>query len=111
MVVDGQVEGGVAQGLGQVLWESVRFDADANPLTSNLTTYSLPTAGVLPSFQVVHTQTPTDQNPLGAKGIGESGTIGSGPAVLNAIHDALRPYGVDHIDMPLTPARIWEAIS
>lgn len=110
MIVDGQVHGGVAQGIGQALWEGVRYDADANPVTTNLTTYLVPNARVLPSFEIDHTQTPTDQNPLGAKGIGESGTIGSGPAVVNAVHDALRPYGVRHIDMPLTPARIWQAL-
>ncbi|CAN5898230.1 molybdopterin-dependent oxidoreductase [soil metagenome] len=110
MIVYGQVHGGVAQGIGQALWEGVRYDADANPVTTNLTTYLVPNARVLPSFEIDHTQTPTDQNPLGAKGIGESGTIGSGPAVVNAVHDALRPYGVRHIDMPLTPARIWQAL-
>ena len=110
MVVDGQVEGGVAQGVGQALWEGVRYDVDANPITTNLTTYLLPTAGVLPLIEIRHTETSTDQNPLGAKGIGEAGTIGSGPAVVNAIHDALAPFGVRHIDMPLTPARIWSAL-
>ena len=110
MIVDGQVHGGVAQGVAQALWERIGYDADANPTTSNLTTYSVPTAGVLPFFELDHTQTPSDQNPLGAKGIGEAGTIGSTPAVANAVHDALRPLGVRHIDMPLTPARIWTAI-
>lgn len=111
MVVDGQVEGGVAQGIGQALWEGVGYDADANPTTTNLTTYLLPTAAVLPLVEIGHTETPTDQNPLGAKGIGEAGTIGSGPAVVNAVHDALRPFGVRHIDMPLTPARVWSALN
>jgi aerobic carbon-monoxide dehydrogenase large subunit len=110
MIVDGQVHGGVAQGMGQALWEHFRYDSDANPLTSNLTTYLLPTAAIVPDIEVDHTETPTDQNPLGAKGIGESGTIGSGPAVVNAVHDALRPFGVRHLDMPLTPGRIWEAL-
>ena len=110
MVVDGQVHGGVAQGVGQALFEHFRYDADGNPLTGNLTTYLLPTATTLPAFEVVHTETPTDQNPLGVKGIGEAGTIGSTPAVVNAVHDALRPFGVRHLDMPLTPARIWEAL-
>ncbi len=110
MIVDGQVHGGVAQGIGQALWEGVRYDADANPITTNLTTYLIPNARVMPSFEVDHTQTPTDLNPLGAKGIGESGTIGSTPAVVNAVHDALRPLGVRHLDMPLTPSRIWDAL-
>lgn len=111
MIVDGQVHGGVAQGIGQALWEAVRYDPDANPLTTNLTTYLIPTASILPSIEIDHTETTTDLNPLGAKGIGESGTIGSAPAVVNAVHDALRPLGVRHIDMPLTASRIWEALN
>lgn len=110
VIVDGQVHGGVAQGAGQALWEAMRYDSDGNPLTANLTTYLLPTATTLPFVEIDRTETPTDQNPLGAKGIGEAGTIGSTPAVVNAVHDALRPLGVRHIDMPLTPARIWQAI-
>ncbi|HEX2154945.1 MAG TPA: xanthine dehydrogenase family protein molybdopterin-binding subunit [Acidimicrobiia bacterium] len=110
MIVDGQVHGGVAQGLGQALWESFRYDDDANPLTANLTSYLLPTATIVPSIEIDHTETTTDQNPLGAKGIGEAGTIGSAPAVVNAVHDALRPFGVRHLDMPLTPWRIWQAL-
>lgn len=111
MIVDGQVHGGVAQGIGQALWERVRYDADANPLSTNLTTYLIPTATGIPTVEVDHTETTTDQNPLGAKGIGEAGTIGSTPAVVNAVHDALRPYGVRHLDMPLTPDKIWQALS
>jgi carbon-monoxide dehydrogenase large subunit len=111
MIVDGQVQGGVAQGIGQALWEHFRYDIDGNPLTPNLTTYMLPTAVTLPFIDIGHTETPTDQNPLGAKGIGEAATIGSTPAVANAVHDALRPFGVTHIDMPLTPGKVWEAIN
>jgi carbon-monoxide dehydrogenase large subunit len=110
MVVDGQVHGGVAQGIGAVLFEQVRYDEDANPLTGNLTSYLLPTAATLPRFEVDHTQTPSPENPLGAKGIGESGTIGSTPAVAAAVIDAVGHLGVRHLDMPLTPARIWAAI-
>ncbi len=110
MVVDGQVHGGVAQGIGAVLSEHFRYDEDANPLTGNLTSYLIPTAAVLPRFEVDHTQTPSPENPLGAKGIGESGTIGSTPAVAAAVIDALAPFGVRHLDMPLTPARVWEAV-
>ncbi|GIU91626.1 MAG: carbon-monoxide dehydrogenase large subunit [Acidimicrobiia bacterium] len=109
MVVDGQVHGGAAQGIGQALYEQVRYDSDGNPLTTNLTSYLLPTASVLPSFEVAHTQTPTTENPLGAKGIGESATIGSTPAVVNAVCDALAPLGVRHLDMPITPERVWRA--
>lgn len=110
MVVDGQVQGGVAQGVGQALWEGMRYDSDGNPLTANLTTYLIPAATTLPLIEIAHTETTTDQNPLGAKGIGEAGTIGSTPAVVNAVHDALRPWGVQHLDMPLTPSKIWEAL-
>ncbi len=110
MVVDGQVHGGVAQGLGQALSEEFGYDADANPVTGNLMSYLIPTAAGLPSMELGHTQTPTPENALGAKGIGEAGTIGSTPAVVNAVIDALAPYGVVHLDMPLTPARIWAAI-
>lgn len=110
MVVDGQVHGGVAQGVGQALLEHFQYDA-GNPLTGNLTTYLIPSAATMPSVDVDHTETPTDQNPLGAKGIGEAGTIGSTPAVVNAVIDALAPYGVRHLDMPLTPSKIWTAIN
>jgi carbon-monoxide dehydrogenase large subunit len=109
MVVDGQVHGGAAQGLGQALYEQFLYE-EGNPLTGDLTTYLLPTAESLPSFQVDHTETPTPENPLGAKGIGEAATIGSTPAIVNAALDALAPFGIRHIDMPLTPARIWEAL-
>ena len=110
MVVDGQVHGGIAQGIGQALFEEVRYDEGANPMSGNLTSYLLPTAANVPSIEIRHTETPTPQNALGAKGIGEAGTIGSTPAVVNAVHDAIRHLGVTHVDMPLTPSRIWDAI-
>jgi aerobic carbon-monoxide dehydrogenase large subunit len=110
MVVDGQVHGGVAQGIGQALYEQVLYDDSGTPLTANLTSYLIPTSVVMPSIEIDRTATPTDQNPLGAKGIGEAGTIGSTPAVANAVIDALAPFGVRHIDMPLTPAKVWQAI-
>ncbi len=109
MVVDGQVHGGVAQGIGQALFEQFHYD-HAYPITGNLTSYLIPTASSLPSFEVDHTETVTPENPLGAKGIGEAGTIGSTPAIVNAVIDALAPFGIDHIDMPLTPDKIWTAI-
>ena len=109
LVVDGQVHGGVAQGIGQALFEEFRYD-DGNPLTSNLTTYLIPSAGTLPPFTIDHTETETPENPLGAKGIGEAGTIGSTPAVVNAVIDALSPFGIRHLDMPLTAGKVWEAI-
>ena len=109
MVADGQVHGGVAQGLGQALFEQFQYD-DAYPVTGNLTSYLIPAASSLPTFEVDHTETSTPENPLGAKGIGESGTVGSTPAIVNAVIDALAPFGIDHLDMPLTPAKIWSAI-
>lgn len=110
MLVQGQVHGGLAQGIAQALYEEVVFDEEGNPITANLTTYLMPSAADLPWFETVRTQTPTPVNPLGAKGIGESATIGSTPAVQNAVVDALKPYGVRHVDLPLSPERVWRAL-
>ena len=110
LIVDGQVHGGLAQGVAQALFEEVRFDEDGNPLTSTFIDYSIPSAAEFPMFERVPMETPTPINPLGAKGIGESGTIGSTPAVHNAVIDAVRHLGIDHIDMPLTPLRVWTAL-
>ena len=110
MLVEGQVHGGVAQGVAQALFEEVIYDEDGNPLTANLASYDMPTAAELFDFETAHTETPSPLNPLGAKGIGESGTIGSTPAVQNAVIDALSHLGVRHIDMPLKPERVWRAI-
>src|SRR5207244_12320078 len=97
-------------GVAQALWEQYVDDHDGNPLTSTLTDYAMPSAAELPSFEASNTETPSPRNPLGAKGIGESGTIGSTPAVQSAVVDALSHLGVKHIDMPLTPERVWRAI-
>ncbi len=110
LILEGQIHGGVAQGAAQALLEEVRYDADGNPVTSNLADYGMITAAELPSFEVVHMETPTPVNPLGAKGIGESGTIGSTPAVQSAVVDAVSHLGVRHIDMPATAERVWQAI-
>ncbi len=110
LLVAGQQHGGIAQGVAQALYESVVYDEDGNPLTANLMDYAMPSAAELPSFEASNTETPTPLNPLGAKGIGESGTIGSTPAVQNAVVDALTHLGVRHIDMPLTAERVWRAI-
>jgi aerobic carbon-monoxide dehydrogenase large subunit len=110
MLLDGQIHGGIAQGTAQALLEEVRYDDDGNPVTSNLADYAMISATELPSFEVVHMETPTFVNPLGAKGIGESGTIGSTPAVQSAVIDALSHLGVRHIDMPMTPEKVWRAI-
>jgi carbon-monoxide dehydrogenase large subunit len=110
LLAEGQIHGGLAQGVAQALYEEVRYDDDGNPVTSNLADYAFPSAAELPSFETVSMETPTPLNELGAKGIGESGTIGSTPAVQNAVVDALVPLGVQHVDMPCTPERVWLAI-
>jgi carbon-monoxide dehydrogenase large subunit len=110
LLAGGQVHGGLAQGIAQALFEEFAYDADGTPLTATLADYLVPSAAELPSFETAHTETPTPLNPLGAKGIGESGTIGSTPAVQNAVVDAVAHLGVRHIDMPCTPERVWRAI-
>jgi carbon-monoxide dehydrogenase large subunit len=109
-LVRGQQHGGLAQGLAQALYEEVRYDEAGNPVTSTLSTYLMPSAADLPTFECVNTETPTDLNPLGVKGIGESGSIGSTPAVQNAVVDALSHLGVRHVDLPLTPERVWRTL-
>jgi carbon-monoxide dehydrogenase large subunit len=110
LVVDGQVHGGVAAGVAQALYEEIAYDEDGNPLSANLVSYCMPAAPELPMVDRVEMVTPTPLNPLGAKGIGESGTIGSTPAVHNAVIDALAPLGVRHVEMPLHGERVWRAI-
>jgi aerobic carbon-monoxide dehydrogenase large subunit len=109
-LVDGQVQGGLAQGIAQALFEAVEYDEQGSPMTASLATYAIPSAAELPALENAHTQTPTTLNPLGVKGVGESGTIGSAPAVQNAVVDALSHLGVRHLDMPLSPERVWRAI-
>ena len=110
VLAEGQRHGGIAQGVAQALLEEVLYDADGNPLTSTLADYAAVTAAELPSFELVTSETPTDINPLGVKGIGEAGTIGATPATQNAVVDAVSHLGVRHIDMPTTPTRVWAAI-
>jgi carbon-monoxide dehydrogenase large subunit len=110
MVADGQVHGGLAAGIAQALFEELRYDEDGNPQNANLVTYCFPAAPELPMFERVEMETPTPINPLGAKGIGESGTIGATPAVHNAVIDALRPYGIRYLPMPANGMRVWEAL-
>jgi carbon-monoxide dehydrogenase large subunit len=110
LLVAGQQHGGIAAGVGQALYEEVRYDAGGNPITGNLAEYGMISAAELPSFTVRSTETPTPLNPLGAKGIGEAATIGSTPAVQNAVIDALSHLGVRHIDMPCSPERVWNAM-
>ena len=110
LLVAGQQHGGIAQGAAQALFEWVQYDEDGNPMTSTLIDYAIPSAAELPSFEVSNTETDSPRNPLGAKGIGESGTIGSTPAIQNAVVDAVSHLGVWHVDMPCTPERVWRAI-
>jgi carbon-monoxide dehydrogenase large subunit len=109
-LAEGQRHGGIAQGISQALLEEVVYDADGNPLTATFADYGFPSAAELPSFTLVNMETPTPLNPIGAKGIGEAGTIGATPAVQSAVVDAVSHLGVRHIDMPTTPLRVWEAI-
>jgi carbon-monoxide dehydrogenase large subunit len=110
MLVEGQQHGGLAQGVAQALYEEVVFDGEGQPLTATLADYRMPTAADLFAFECSTTETPTPMNPLGAKGIGESATVGATPAVQNAVIDALRPLGVRHVDLPCTPERVWRAV-
>jgi carbon-monoxide dehydrogenase large subunit len=110
LLVEGQRHGGIGQGAAQALLEEVRYDVDGNPVTSNFADYGIISATELPDFELITMETPTPMNPLGAKGIGESGTIGSTPAVQSAVCDALAHLGVRHVDIPTTPERVWRAI-
>ena len=110
MIVAGQVHGGVTQGIGQALFEESIYDDNGNLLTGSLLDYPIPAAADLPMFELSNTVTPTNINSIGAKGIGEAGTIGSAQTIVNAVVDALEPLGVKHVDMPLRPKRVWAAI-
>lgn len=111
LLVDGQRHGGIAQGVAQAIYEEARYDEDGNPVTTNFADYTMISAAELPSFELVNMETPTPLNPLGAKGIGESGSIGSTPAVQSAVVDALSHLGIRHVDMPATPEVVWSAIN
>jgi aerobic carbon-monoxide dehydrogenase large subunit len=111
MIVDGQVHGGIAHGIGQALFEHCVYDrASGQLLTGSYNDYCMPRADNLPSFRTATRCSPCPHNPLGAKGCGEAGTIGGAAAVMNAVIDALKPLGIDHIDMPATPHNVWRAI-
>ncbi|WP_420640107.1 xanthine dehydrogenase family protein molybdopterin-binding subunit [Candidatus Poriferisocius sp.] len=110
LIFEGQIHGGLAGGVAHALLEEVRYDDNAIPLTTTLADYLAITAAELPSFELVRSETPTDRNLLGAKGVGEAGAVGSTAAVQNAVIDALAPFGIRHLDMPLTPERIWRAV-
>jgi carbon-monoxide dehydrogenase large subunit len=110
LIVEGQVHGGVVQGIAQALWEEAVYDDEGNLLTASFLDYMIPTAAEVPNIETGHTVTPSPTNPMGVKGVGEAGTIGSAPAVINAIVDALSPYGINDIAMPASPERVWRAI-
>ncbi len=110
MIVEGQVHGGVAHGIGQALYEGAVYDDSGQLLNGSMLDYCMPRADNFPMFETDTTVTPCPHNPLGVKGIGEAGTIGSTPAVVNAVIDALSDYGVKDLQMPLTPQRVWGAM-
>jgi carbon-monoxide dehydrogenase large subunit len=111
LLVDGQIHGGIVQSIGQALYEEVVYDDQGQLVTGELMDYALPKASQLPWFETDRTETPSPVNPLGVKGVGEAGTIGATPAIVNAVIDALSPYGVTHLDMPLRPEKIWKIIN
>jgi len=108
MIVNGQIQGGIVNAIGQALYEEVVYGEDGQLRTGTLVDYMIPTAADLPSFEMAETVTPSPSNPLGVKGVGEAGTIAASPAVINAIVDALRPFGVKDIDMPASPEKLWQ---
>ncbi len=110
LIVEGQIHGGIAQGLGQALLERVVYDSEGQPLSSSLLSYATPQADDIPRLETELTETPTDLNPLGARGVGESGICGAVPAIVNAVLDALAPLGVEHLDMPLLPEKLWRVL-
>jgi CO/xanthine dehydrogenase Mo-binding subunit len=110
LLVTGQVHGGLAQGIGLVLWEELLYDGSGELLTGSLNDYAVPKAHGFPAFETHHTTTPTPINPLGAKGIGEAATIGATPTAANAVIDALEPWGITHLDIPFTAEKVWSAI-
>jgi carbon-monoxide dehydrogenase large subunit len=110
MIIEGQIHGGLADGVGMALMEIIAFDEDGNCLSGSFMDYLLPTALETPDWETGFTVTPSPHHPIGAKGVGESATVGSPPAIVNAVIDALEPFGVRHADMPLTPARVWAAV-
>lgn len=110
MIVDGQLHGGIAQGLAQALYEGAHYDDDGQLLTGTMMDYAVPKASMVPWYELDRTVTPSPVNPMGVKGAGEAGTIASTPAVANAVIDAVSHLGIKHIDMPLTPERVWRAM-
>jgi carbon-monoxide dehydrogenase large subunit len=110
LIVDGQIQGGIVQGVAQALWEGAVYDENGQLLSGSMMDYALPKASFLPTFELGSTETPSPTNAMGVKGVGETGTIASTPAVVNAVVDALSPFGIKHLDMPLTPEKVWRAM-
>jgi carbon-monoxide dehydrogenase large subunit len=110
-IVEGQIHGGIAQGVGQALYEGAEYDDNGTLLTGSMQDYAVPKAEHIPSMEIDNTVTPSPHNPLGVKGVGEAGTIAAPQAVVNAVTDALQPFGVDHIDMPITEEKVWRAVN
>jgi carbon-monoxide dehydrogenase large subunit len=110
LIVEGQVQGGIAHSIGQVLFERTIYDEDGQLLTGEFMDYAIPRAGDIPEYVLGSTVTPSPTNPLGVKGVGEAGTIGATPAIANAVVDALEPLGIKHLDLPLTPEKVWRAM-
>jgi carbon-monoxide dehydrogenase large subunit len=110
MIVDGQIHGGITQGISQALWEGAVYDENGQLLSGSMMDYAFPKASFLPTFELGSTETPSPTNAMGVKGVGETGTIASTPAVVNAVVDALSPFGITHLDMPLTPEKVWRAM-
>jgi carbon-monoxide dehydrogenase large subunit len=111
MLVDGQVHGGIVQSIGQAMYEEVVYDEQGQLITGTLMDYAVPRAKHIPNFELDRTETPSPVNPLGVKGVGEAGTIGATPAIVGAIVDALAPFGVKHLDMPIKPEDVWRIIN
>jgi len=111
LIVEGQLQGGIAHSIGQVLFEQTVYDDSGQLLTGEFMDYAMPRAVDIPEYVLGHTVTPSPVNPLGIKGCGEAGTIGATPAIANAVFDALAPLGIKQLDLPLTPQRVWQAIS
>jgi carbon-monoxide dehydrogenase large subunit len=111
LLVEGQVQGGIAQSIGAALMEKTVYDENGQLLTGEFMDYAIPRAADIPDFVLGSTETPSPSNPLGVKGVGEAGTIGATPAIANAVIDALSPLGIRHLDIPFTPERVWRAIN
>jgi aerobic carbon-monoxide dehydrogenase large subunit len=111
LLVHGQIHGGIVQSLGQALWEEVVYDEQGQLLSGSLMDYAMPRASMLPWFELDSTVTPSPVNPLGVKGVGEAGSIGATPAIVSAVVDAMSPFGIRHIDMPLKPELLWRIIN